>query len=368
MDKTGIQPARLKRLFQRLVDIYSPSGKEEEVLGYLRGRLKRHGLPVKSQPVNGHRYNLVVAPENREIRLALIGHVDTVSAPDLDTYGYRENGDTVRGLGTADMKGGCAALIEAFLAFHEMGGKDAPAALCLVVGEEETGDGARRLARDYPFPWAIIGEPTDLAPCLGSYGYLEVQVETRGRRMHASMAGRRDNAIEALLQVMLRISRYMEQRRPEAVYNIRDLFSSRAGFAVPERCEAWLDLHLDPAAPIGEVMRELEAVCLQKIGNGVDIQTLFRVNTIDPGYALPDQGPVPAALRAACEHQGLAWAPAAFRSHSDANQLRAAGVKPLILGPGQLEQAHTLEESVSFAQVRRAADLYLDVLCRLFPI
>jgi len=77
---------------------------------------------------------------------------------------------------------------------------------------------------------------------------------------------------------------------------------------------------------------------------------------------------LPAALRAACEHQGLVWAPAAFRSHSDANQLRAAGVKPLVLGPGQLAQAHTHEESVSFGQVRRAADLYLDFLCRLFPI
>ena len=64
----------------------------------------------------------------------------------------------------------------------------------------------------------------------------------------------------------------------------------------------------------------------------------------------------------------MTWAPADFRSHSDANQLRAAGVKPLVLGPGQLEQAHTQDESVSFAQVRRAADLYLAFLCRLFPI
>jgi len=48
------------------------------------------------------------------------------------------------------------------------------------------------------------------------------------------------------------------------------------------------------------------------------------------------------------------------------HQFWSAGVKPLVPGPGRLEQARTREESASFDQVRRAADLCPDVLFRLF--
>jgi len=41
-----------------------------------------------------------------------------------------------------------------------------------------------------------------------------------------------------------------------------------------------------------------------------------------------------------------------------ANQLWSAGVKPIVIGCGQLEKAHGPEESVAFAQVRQAAELY----------
>jgi acetylornithine deacetylase len=48
----------------------------------------------------------------------------------------------------------------------------------------------------------------------------------------------------------------------------------------------------------------------------------------------------------------------AFRSHSDGNLFFAAGTKPLILGPGSLETAHTPDEQVVFAEVTAAARIY----------
>jgi len=48
----------------------------------------------------------------------------------------------------------------------------------------------------------------------------------------------------------------------------------------------------------------------------------------------------------------------AFRSHSDGNLFFAAGVKPLILGPGSLETAHTPDEQVEFNDVFNAARVY----------
>lgn len=359
-----IQPHRLKQLFQRLVDIYSPSGKEEAILDYIKNFLRRQGLSAIRQPVDSNRYNIIVWPENREPLVAFIGHLDTVEAYDLEAFGFTEHDDTVSGLGTADMKGGCAAMVEAFLAFTHARGFLPTAALCLVVGEEETGDGAAQLMKTYHFPWAIVGEPTHLVPCLSHFGYVEIQIAAEGIRTHASLADPARHTVETLLHTMLELSHFMA-KKPELAYNIHDLFSSRSGFAVPERCEAWIDIHLPPATPIGEIIGELEEICMARYPNSPDIQMTFRTVTIDAGYQIPKKGILIDALKDVFMHQKRAWQPDTFRSHSDANQLWQAGVKPVILGPGRLEMAHTRDESVSLRQVITAAEIYLDLMCRL---
>ena len=247
-------------------------------------------------------------------------------------------------------------MIEAMVSLRERR-PGLPVALALVVGEEEEGDGAQTLCKEYHFPWAVIGEPTDLQPCLSNYGYLEMQVLTRGRRRHASLANDGRNPIQDMLNLLLRYSGYMASR-PELVYNIRDLMSSPEGFVVPELCEAWIDLHLPPASPLGEIARELEEVAAQAGRDDPGLLAEARLAGIHAGYQLSDQEPMARALREIYAQEGRPFQPRPFRSHSDANLLWAAGIKPLILGPGRLEEAHAPEEWVDFGQVRQAAGLY----------
>jgi acetylornithine deacetylase len=357
-----IQPKRLRRLLRRLVNIYSPSGKEEDVLYYVYGYMKKHHLPVIRQFVDDSRYNLVVVPSGIDVQLALIGHLDTVAAYDLDHYGYRETGDQITGLGTADMKSGCAAMVEAFISVWESGFTRMPVALALVVGEEEEGDGTERLVEDFYFPWAVVAEPTDLRPCLSHYGYLEIQICARGRRRHASLADRTRNPVENMLKVLMEVSRYMMDYRPEGVYNIRDLLSSHVGFAVPDWCEVWLDVHLPPHSPIGEVSLELEQIVKRIQKDNPQNNAAIRFVTVHDGYELPEKGPVVEVLQNLYKKRSLAWTPQAFSSHSDANRLWISGMKPILLGPGQLHMAHAPEESVPYSQVQWAAEFYRDLI------
>lgn len=360
-----IDTQRLRQLFKQLVDIYSPSGKEEDILDYLYGYFRQRGLQAVKQPVDDRRYNLLLVPEETDVQLAFIGHLDTVPAHDLDDYGYWEEGDEIYGLGTADMKGGCAAMIEAYMAAAQASMLPPAAALALVVGEEEEGDGAQRLVKDYHFPWALIGEPTDLRLALSHFGYLELHLVARGRRMHASLASRDHNPVEAMLHLLLRISHYWESDRPDVVTNIRDLSSASGGFVVPELCEAWLDVHVPPAAPIGEIAFELEQIVQKAQEQNPNLELSLRFTTIHSGYEIPERGTMVERLKPAFERHGLPWQPEPFRSHSDANFLWSAGIKPMLLGPGQLEKAHTADESVSFHQVCLAAELYADILLSL---
>jgi len=363
--KAEIKPARLRKLLKRMVDIYSPSGKEEELLDFLHGYLKRRGLPVERQYLpEDNRFNLVVFPENDDVdvQLALVGHLDTVAAHDLENYGFWEDGDTVYGLGVADMKGGCAAMVEAFLALWENGETDLPVALALVVGEEEEGDGAYNLVKEYDFPWAIVGEPTGLTPCLSNYGYLEINMIARGKRVHASMAKMAQNPIQSMLALLSGVIRHLEEGRPDFIFNVRDMYSSRAGFAVPDYCEAWLDLHFPPTSPIAEIMAELEEIVGKEMEKRQNPDAAMRFSTVDAGYRLPEKGPVVEALRDVYRKRSMEWAPGEFRSHSDASQLWDEGVRPVILGPGRLEMAHTPDEAASFAEICAAAEIYADIL------
>ena len=62
----NIKPDRLKKLLNDLVDIYSPSGKEEEVIEFAERYLKKHGLVVSKQEVDESRFNLIAFPEGRD--------------------------------------------------------------------------------------------------------------------------------------------------------------------------------------------------------------------------------------------------------------------------------------------------------------
>ena len=246
----AINSARLRRTLLDILDIYSPSGKEEDIQLYLEERLTRAGFTVERQAVEEDRYNLRVTMGRGEPRLYLVGHVDTVPAWDLEEFGAREEESIIRGLGSADMKGGCAAMLEAWLALAEAipEAQRPSVGLLLVVGEEENGDGSAAFLEQFCPPWVVVGEPTGLAACFAHFGYLEADFVTRGRRSHSSLPELGHNAVESMLRLLLFLGKepIFDRERSEIVYSIRELFSSRAGFVVPDRCEAWIDLHLPP--------------------------------------------------------------------------------------------------------------------------
>ncbi len=358
-------PENLRNLLRNLINIYSPTGKEQEIIAFLHGYLRDNGVPATLQTIHQGRSNLVVVPSENRIAAVLVGHIDTVAAYDLDEFGCREDGDLIEGLGAADMKGGCAAMIEAYVSAWRQGRRP-PVALALVAGEEEDGDGTQKLVRQYHFPWAIIAEPTDMHPCFSHYGYFEIQITTTGKRMHASLASPGQNPVEAMLHLLLRISRYIAEKRPELNYNIRDLSSSRSGFAVPERCDAWLDIHLPPSAPLGEIIMDLEDILLHQRQESPDFNGTLSFDYVNAGYELPQKGYLVETLKRVYADRQLPWEPQSFPSHSDANLLWAAGIKPIILGPGSLEKAHSPDESVSFEQVLLASKVFyglIDSLC-----
>ena len=361
-----VREDRVVDLLTDAVDAYSPCYAEESAIWVFTNALGRAGIPCRLEPVqpsvgDGSRANVVVELGPDPVALMWVGHLDTVSMPDGDgEHGARRDGDTLFGLGTADMKSGCAAMVEALAAVSDAGvALKRGLVAAFVVGEEEQGDGSEAfLERNAPPPLLVIGEPTGLVACTDHYGYLECELTAEGIGAHAALPEIGRNAIQAMLAwLSLTLERLKELPAADAnAINLRNILGGGDKFVVPTRCRALLDIHLPPGGAADEVLdligRAREAVKSRKIR--LDYKATFHA----PGYSLDPAAPALAPLRSAFQRTGEPWAPGVFRSHSDAALFRQAGSSPVICGPGRLEAAHVPNEHVSITEVVRAARLY----------
>ena len=188
---------RLRALTVAVVDAYSPTYAEEPATAVFAHYLEAAGLKVTRQAVaNPHgaapRHNLLVRVGPEPLGLLLVGHVDTIASGDgaMAFRGAQVADDLLTGLGSADMKGGCAALVEAILALAASGiALQRGVGLALVVGEEEYGDGSAAIPSEFSAPLCLVGEPTSLEPCISHFGYAECHLTATGTRAHAALSG-----------------------------------------------------------------------------------------------------------------------------------------------------------------------------------
>jgi len=360
-----LDPGRLRAMLVDAVAVYSPSYAEWPATEVFAARLEQAGLAVERQPVSaapgaGARANLLVRLGPQPPSMLWVGHVDTVEA--VHAFAPpRVEGDLLHGLGAADMKGGCAAMVEAVIALHQ---SRQPLArglcLALVVGEEEYGDGALALIESVRAPLVIVGEPTDLVPCAAHNGYLECRLEVQGSRAHAAMPEFGANAIHAMLTWILAV--YDAFLAPgldqQVVANPREIQGGSTMFVVPAACVAMLDVHWRPGVDPGAVLEAIEAARGKAMADHPLCGLAATVTFSSQAYENPPEDPLLAPLWRAARRAGLDGAPGVFRSHSDAAVFQQAGALAVVWGPGRLDMAHAPDEQVSFAQVEQAARGY----------
>lgn len=357
---------RLEDLVVESVRQYSPSLAEEPATEVFESALNAAGVPSFRQPVETEedserdRANLVVHLGPEPAALLLVGHVDTIPLRHDEEHKVRREGDLLYGLGSADMKAGCAAMVEAVAA---LAGSKVPLKrglkVALVVGEEEFGDGSEAVAESLDVPLTVIGEPTGLIPCIDHYGYLEYRLTAEGRRAHAALPEVGDNAIHVMLSWITEVLRRTTSLPAgnQAAVNLREIRGGTGLFVIAEQCEALLDVHLPPGLD-GRVFSDIISEAKKELPKSALPHVSFEELFWAPGYATPPDDSRLFPLMQAFELAGHQWNAGTFRSHSDAPILHAAGSLPIVCGPGRLEVAHTRFEHVSMSEVREAARLY----------
>jgi glutamate carboxypeptidase len=98
-------------------------------------------LGFKTDWVDGKAFNraghLVASRGNRGPKILLIGHLDTVFAPDSPFQTLQVEGNAIKGPGTTDMKGGDVIIVHALRALQASGQLDRVSVRVVMMGDEE---------------------------------------------------------------------------------------------------------------------------------------------------------------------------------------------------------------------------------------
>ena len=208
-----------------LVRVSSLLGEEEPAQQLVEARLRRLGFEVESvvpdperlaeRPDSGiplmsyeGRRSLVGTMGEGGSSLLLNGHVDVVSAEPLDRWTKEPFGAEVAdgrmyGRGSADMKGGVAAMLLGVEAALSAGPLPGRIVYQSVIEEECGGNGALAACLAGPLGDAtLIAEPTDGGMDLVAVGVIWARITLEADSRHASNADRGANPIEATFPVI----------------------------------------------------------------------------------------------------------------------------------------------------------------------
>jgi succinyl-diaminopimelate desuccinylase len=341
----------LLQLCATLVDIPSVSHDEEAITGWLEAQLR----DVPWLDVTRVDRNLVARTSlGRSMRLILAGHTDTV--PVNENAKARVEGDTLWGLGSADMKGGLAVFLELARTVSE------PAVdvtyvfyECEEVAAEHNGLvkllGSRPdlLAGDA----AILGEPTDARVEAGCQGTLRAAVRLTGERAHTARPWMGRNAIHRLGAVLARLASY-EERRPvlndcefrEALQAV-GVSGGVAGNVVPDAAEVTINHRFAPDRTVDEAVEHVRSV----LGDSFDPSLGDTFELRDSAAPAPPSldHPLLASLVASSGHP-----PRAKLGWTDVSFFAGAGIPATNFGPGDPTLAHTRDEHVERASIEAA--------------
>jgi acetylornithine deacetylase len=288
--------------------------------------------------------------------LAFSGHMDTV--PDTgwttDPWDGRIEGGRLHGLGSTDMKGPLAACIVAARGLPA----GVPVTLLITTDEETTKAGARliaaksELARRAAPAAVLVAEPTVMTPVRGHRSSIAITAVATGVQAHSS-TGRGRNANWDLLGFCTDMKAIYEMLRDDPAWHdadydppfsdfnlVIDNHGAPVNMTVPKataRVKFRYSAKIDPE-PVMARVRDSAArhgVALEAVPEGLPPE-------------LPSNHPL---IRLVSAETGRAAVTAPFGT--DASELNA--IAPcVIVGPGDIGQAHCPAESLDLAELEAA--------------
>lgn len=360
---TAAELDEARELLTELIAIPSPSGGEGRIIDWIEAWATAHGLTTRRVPSEIGRENLVLGAST-EPALAIVAHVDTVTATWPAATEPRFEGNLVHGLGAVDDKGGVTACLLAALRLAESGSDldRIPAVFAFSVDEETGGNGSRALAIDLTPRFMIALEGSELRPGVVECGDLEALIHVHGVSAHGSLGELGDNAVHTAARLItelpkLRLGGYQHPLLGESVSSVTEIGSGDGMNVVPDVCTLRLRIRLVPGQDLSETIRLIE-----DFAAGYNATVQLVEGTVP--FELPPDSPLLVAVGdAVTSVRGEAPEAIGVPAWTDAhNFVDFGGSEAMVFGPGSIATAHTPAENIDVAEIVECSRIFTRLL------
>ncbi|MFT7471430.1 MAG: acetylornithine deacetylase [Kiritimatiellia bacterium] len=340
------------------------------VIDHLAEQFESLGFGCEIIPIPGSettKFNLIATLGSGPGGLVLAGHTDTVPLDEelwsVDPFKVTQLDGKLFGLGVTDMKGFFPIIMEAVKPLLDRNFKE-PLIILATADEETSMQGARSIA-EMGRPKAraaIIGEPTGLQPVKAHKGIMMDSVRLLGQSGHSSDPTLGNNALDAMHAVISDLMTYREELKgryssdlfniPHPTLNLGVIHGGDNPNRICGHCDLEFDIRLMPGMHIETVRAEIRnriATLMDPLGIQFELAALF---TGVPAFFADENS---ALLKTAEKLTGHAGISVGFGT--EAPFLQELGMDTIIMGPGNIDQAHQPDEYMSIDMIEPCIDV-----------
>lgn len=321
-------------------------------------------LTLSEQPKKS---NLIACCGTGPGGLVLAGHTDTVPFDEpawrQDPFKLTERDGKLYGLGTSDMKCFFPIVMEC-LRDLDLSELQQPLYIlatcdeeCTMAGARALVNGGRQLGR-----YALIGEPTGLRPVNMHKGIVMEKIRLVGRAGHSSDPSLGINALEGMHTVITGLMKWrslLQEENQNSSFKVPVPtlnFGSICGGDNPNRicadCEIAIDMRLLPEMDLEEVRAGIRRTVMRSVdGTGLTVE----FESIIPGVPAMHTDNNSEIIRVAERLAGEPAGTVAFGT--EAPYLNDLGMDTVVLGAGDIDQAHQANEYLSLDRIKPMQDL-----------
>jgi acetylornithine deacetylase len=373
MSSAPIAPGDSRALTRALVRVDSrnptlvPGGPGERACAaLLRDVLDGWGFRTELHDAAPGRPNLVARIGQRRGGRSLMfnGHLDVVGTEGMihaPFEGWERDG-RLYGRGSADMKGGVAAMCAAALQASSAGATG-EIIVAAVADEEYESLGTRvLLERGLRADAAVVTEPTRLAIMPAHRGFVWIEVEIRGRAAHGSRWDIGVDAIRHAGLLLAELDRFDEEVLPRMTHPLLGRGSLHASLiegglglsTYPDRCVLKVERRTIPGETAADVVADMQQACDAIRARRPSFDAEVRLIGGQGPSDVAVDAPLVVGLGEALRDRGERVRIEGMSAWTDAALLNDAGIPAVCFGPGDISLAHAAEEYIPLDEIDRA--------------
>nr|WP_302144906.1 ArgE/DapE family deacylase [Limosilactobacillus mucosae] len=370
---------------KQLIEIDTAGGFEDRLAVVLQSFMQEHGVNCRLLPVMKGRSNFYaeLGDGNNNKVLAFCGHQDVVKTEDpakwqFPPFSAHIENNRMYGRGTADMKGGLAAMAIAMAELKdESAGLNGKLELLGTVAEESSKinhmQGAQRFAKDGyvdDLTAAIFAEPTNADIAYAHKGSITYRIDSIGKAAHSSRPDLGFNAITPLIHFYQEQERYFGElvakyENPvlgRAVPVVTKIDGGEQLNTVPDHAELFVKLRTIPETDNDEIIAHLSRI-IANINDQDHAQLSIEVLGSKIAVTTERNAEIVAiAQKAATDHLGHSFNVRGIAFGTDASEMTKANrhMDVLVFGPGNAT-AHKIDEYIDLDQYLSMIDIYKQI-------